>query len=456
MRNIHLTIQTGLAERDLLRCGVVEALLAHPEVRVVLLTPAHRDPIFRAEFEGSRVVVEPFHMYLPTTMKWRLMTRRWRHVRNRELLRWWLRLEEALIPAHAYDEAFHRYPPALVVSGEPLRPGDNTLVRAAHRHGVPSLGSVRSWDNLLKHLRTRPDRLTVWNPINHAEAVELERYRPGEVAIVGAPQLDPYFQPAPALSRAGLFAQLGLDPTKRLLLLATSSFTYESDQTYLVDLLVEAIEQRRFREPVQLLVRLHPSDNIGPYLKYRHSPHVCLDLPDRWSRRLGWTMEVADIQRMAALLRHTDVMLNFATTVTLEAAICDTPTLLVAFSTVDPEEMERYVVGLHFKMHYKGLVERDLVPIAWNQEELVDWINCYLADPAVYREQRRQVVRDWVHFTDGQSAQRLAAAILRAAGLEAPVDAGTRRRGDAETRGRGEGSTEDPPRVSEVPVSELS
>jgi CDP-glycerol glycerophosphotransferase (TagB/SpsB family) len=121
---------------------------------------------------------------------------------------------------------------------------------------------------------------------------------------------------------------------------------------------------------------------------------------------------------MAARVRHADVMVNFATTVTLEAAITDTPTLLVAFSPIDPQEMQRYVVELHFKMHYKALVERDLVPVAWDREQLVDWINRYLEDPSRYRAQRRAIVQEWVQFTDGRSAERLGDAILGHAGVE--------------------------------------
>jgi CDP-glycerol glycerophosphotransferase (TagB/SpsB family) len=168
------------------------------------------------------------------------------------------------------------------------------------------------------------------------------------------------------------------------------------------------------------VLRLHPDDRVGRYLKYRHAPEVILDIPDRYLATLGWTMAADDLERMAALVRAADVMVNFATTVTLEAAIVDTPTLLVAFSPIDPEEMQRYVVGLHFKMHYKDLVDRDLVPVAWNRDQLVGWINRYLDDPALYREQRAAIVREWVQFTDGRSGQRLGDAILRRAGLEPP------------------------------------
>ena len=69
---------------------------------------------------------------------------------------------------------------------------------------------------------------------------------------------------------------------------------------------------------------------------------MILDIPERYHTTLGWTMTCEDLRRMATLERQADVMVNFATTVTLEAAITDTPTLLVAFSPSAPEEMQRY------------------------------------------------------------------------------------------------------------------
>jgi hypothetical protein len=416
---IFLTVQTGMVVRDLLRCGPLARVLSHPESRVVLLTPGVRDPAFVAELSQERVQIAPYTPYGPSTMVWRLMNRRWRHARTARQADAIHRLEERLIPP-AYDELLRAYRPALVVSGDPLRPGDANLIAAAHRHGVPSLGSVRSWDNILKHLRTRPDALTVWNAINAREAVEVDRFRAEQVRQVGAPQLDVYFR-GDGFDRAELCARMGLDPRKRILVLATSSFTYDSDQTYLVDLVLDAIRSGEIRQPLQVVLRLHPDDRVGRYLKYRHAPEIVLDIPERYLATLGWTMTDADLARMAALLRHADLMVNFATTVTLECAIVDTPTLLVAFSTIDPAEMQRYVVGLHFKMHYQSLVERDLVPVAWDRAGLVEWINRYLDDPTLYRAQRAEIVREWVQFTDGRSGERLGDAILRAAGLETPL-----------------------------------
>jgi hypothetical protein len=416
---IFLTVQTGMVVRDVLRCGPLARVLEHPEARIVLLTPGVRDPAFVEEFAHDRVAIGPHQPYGPSTTVWRLMNRRWRHARSAWQADLVHRLEERLIPA-AYVDVFRMYRPSLVVSGDPLRPGDANLIAAARREGVPSLGSVRSWDNILKHLRTRPDMLTVWNATNAREAVEVDCFRPEQVREVGAPQLDVYFR-GPSPERDELCAQMGLDPRKRILVLATSSFTYDSDQTYLVDLVLEAIRSGEISEPVQVVLRLHPDDRVGRYLKYRHAPEVVLDIPERYLATLGWTMIEPDLVRMAALLRHADVMVNFATTVTLECAIVDTPTLLVAFSPIDPDEMQRYVVGLHFKMHYQALVERNLVPVAWDRAALVAWINRYLEDPSLYRAQRAQIVREWVQFTDGRSGERLGDAILSAAGLAPPA-----------------------------------
>ncbi|HEY2593405.1 MAG TPA: hypothetical protein VGK33_05870 [Chloroflexota bacterium] len=464
MKTIFISVQTGMVVRDVLRCGVLDRILSQPETRVVLLTPGARDPAFCAEFGSDRVHIVPQLAYAPSTMVWRLMLRRWRHARSAGMADAVHRLEERLVSVpDAYTRLFDEYQPALVVSGDPLRPGDANLIAAARQRGVPSLGSVRSWDNIQKHLRTRPDALSVWHARNAREAVEIDRYRPHQVRQVGAPQLDVYFRaPRSAACEGGIgahetlaaigrgapqrrhetadgelhsltntadalearpkpLADLGLDPRKRTLLLATSSFTYDSDQTYLVDMLIDAIRDGQIRHPLQIVLRLHPDDRVGRYLKYRRAPEVLLDVPDRYLATLGWTMTTDDLARMAALLRAADVMVNFATTVTLEAAIVDTPTLLVAFSPIDPDEMQRYVVGLHFKMHYRDLVERDLVPVAWNRDQLVGWINRYLDDPALYRDQRASIVREWVQFTDGCSGQRLGDEILRQAGLQPPV-----------------------------------
>jgi hypothetical protein len=60
------------------------------------------------------------------------------------------------------------------------------------------------------------------------------------------------------------------------------------------------------------------------------------------------------------------------------------------------------------------------VPVAWDCDQLVSWVNRYLDDPSLYRAQRAAIVAEWVQFTDGAAGQRTGEAILRHAGLESP------------------------------------
>src|SRR5207253_2707079 len=136
MKTIFISVQTGMVVRDLLRCGPLERILSHPDAQVVLLTPGVRDPAFVAEFGHARVSSVPHEPYAPTPMVWRLMTRRWRHASTPAMAELMHRLEERLIPTPAaYAALFDRYQPALVVSGDPLRPGDANLIATARRRG---------------------------------------------------------------------------------------------------------------------------------------------------------------------------------------------------------------------------------------------------------------------------------------------------------------------------------
>ena len=56
---------------------------------------------------------------------------------------------------------------------------------------------------------------------------------------------------------------------------------------------------------------------------------------------------------------------------------------------------------------------RDLVPVAWDRDQLISWINRYLDDPSLYASQRSTIAAEWVQYQDGRSAERLAEAIVR-------------------------------------------
>lgn len=119
-------------------------------------------------------------------------------------------------------ECLGEYPPALVVSTHPRMTWEWDLVSWARRKGVPTLGIVKSWDNILRHLHARTDRVAVWGRANRRDAIEVERYREDEIDVTGPAPFDPYFDPAVLRPREEFLRNMALDPERPVVLFGTA------------------------------------------------------------------------------------------------------------------------------------------------------------------------------------------------------------------------------------------
>ena len=407
MQFYYLTVINGLEARNLLELGVLERLLVDSDKGAVIVTPAFNDAILLRSVTSERVrVVAPC---VPDLGGLRgFVNRQWKNARRAAARRAWALIEEMLYSPNLYAETFRRFPPCAVIIN-PRNFPDVSLGLAARRRHVPVLGVVPSWDNILKGLRVRSDWLAVWNPVNRDEAIQLEGVPPKRVEIVGPVQFDPYFAPDVIRPREEFLTSLGLDPARPVILFPTSATSLAGDQTSMLDTLLQASRDGRLDRSPQIVCRPYPRDSLWPYARYLHRADVHVDVNIDVNPVLGATMNVAQIRHMANLLAHSAVMVNYATTVTLEAAIFDTPTILLAYTdSDDADRIRHWIERKHFDKHFRGIVERDLAPVVRNECQLIDWINRFLADPGLYREQRKQIVSDWVYYVDGRSADRLA------------------------------------------------
>lgn len=108
------------------------------------------------------------------------------------------------------------------------------------------------------------------------------------------------------------------------------------------------------------------------------------------------------------LLRYSDVMVNYFSTIGLEAAICDLPTIHVGF---DP-----YIFGLRFSVttgflqrqtHNRRPLRLAAARVAKNEKEIFDAIEAYLSDRSLEREARRIYAKSECGELDGKSGERL-------------------------------------------------
>lgn len=321
--------------------------------------------------------------------------------------------------AHPWADAlFDRHRPVLLVTSSPgLIFSEMPLLRTAVRRGVRSMAVDPSWDNFTNKLLPvrRVDRLIVWNELMKAQAIALHGYQPDEIRIAGTPQWDLYFKPGPVTPRETFFRRIGADPSRKLITLTTTPRELYPHHDHVLRVLARAMAERVWRHDTQVLVRLHPRDEVEPYAELRDVPHVIIEKPFRATVKAGDGLAV-DItaenqQHLADTMRYSDVVVNVASTIAIEAAIFDTPVVNIAFDGETPSPWERSARRYYQFTHYVNITRQGAVRVAGDPAALVHHIGRYLNDPAIDRDGRRRVVQEQCQFLDGRAAERVASFV---------------------------------------------
>ena len=174
-----------------------------------------------------------------------------------------LRVLDRLLPANAEIEAYLAARKPDVVLFTPyvgLRSIQPDFLRAAQALGLRTAVCVKSWDNLSSKsvIRPVPDRVFVWNEVQHDEATKLHGIPAERVVVTGAQCFDDWFEWT-ARPRETFCGRVGLDPARPFVLYACSvPWTGQSE----VDFVRRWIGTVRTARPeladLGVLVRPHP------------------------------------------------------------------------------------------------------------------------------------------------------------------------------------------------------
>ena len=438
----------------MLRSGALLERLqaADSNLNIVLLSPMTNDAAFVREFERPRVRIVDLPGHTPAGLEARLLaivqasylrrghtesvrirlaearangTIRWLglkgligHVLVEPFTRNGSRyvLSDRFVSHPAMDRLFDVHRPVLVVAANPgLVFSEVPLLRTARRRGVPSMAIDPSWDNFTNKLIPvrQVDRLIVWNEIMKAQAIELHGYDANAVRVAGAPQFDPHFRRR--TPRAEFFQRIGADPSRKLIALTTTPRSLYRHHDHVLRVLAAAIERGGLRD-AQVLVRLHPRDEVEAYREFAGMPHVIIEKPFRDTVTVadGLAIDVMpEHQRhLGDTLGHADVVVNVASTISIEACIFDTPVVNICFDGPGEEPYVTSARRYYSFTHYVNITKRHAVRVATSPVEMVAWVGRYLQDPSIDRAGRRQVVADQCQFTDGRSSERVVELVL--------------------------------------------
>jgi CDP-glycerol glycerophosphotransferase (TagB/SpsB family) len=111
------------------------------------------------------------------------------------------------------------------------------------------------------------------------------------------------------------------------------------------------------------------------------------------------------------LLFLSDVVINTASTTTIDAAALDRPVINIAFDGTDDPDPLTSVSNFYSFHHYRRIVESGGAPVVRTPEDCAREVARYLADPDRDAEGRRRIVTENCYRVDGNAARRVADAL---------------------------------------------
>jgi hypothetical protein len=465
-RTVFLCVPSGTAAANLLRTDVFRILKASPLIgRLVILSPLVREAAFRDEFAGEKVVFEELQPHEPGFVERRIIrilqekyvktmpteSMRIRVAREQLLgrevryldrgglgapktklvrtllagitalplsLPFLFKLLDLATLGTKYGALFHTYRPALVLTPTTgIYFGEGPLMGRADADRVPILAVDLSWDHFTTKTAPlrRVDGLTVWNETMKRQAVEIHGYRPQQVSVAGVPQFDIYARPDSFTTREAFIRRIGGDPAKKLITMTTIPPVLYTYHDVVIDEILTAMRSGRFDGPTQLLVRVHPRDDIAKYERFMGEPDVIVEKPFKETIVAeGSNVDPSRDNRLhlANTLKHSDVIVNVASTIGIEAAVLDTPVVNIAFDGHDEKPFLDSSRRFYVYTHYKPLVDIGAVRVAPSPAALIDEVAAYLADPARDRDGRARSATELCYKVDGKAAERVASYVL--------------------------------------------
>lgn len=441
MRTIFVTSFHVLISRNILAAGLPRRLV-DGGARVVVLVPDYKAPYFRERFGGPGIEILGVDANAPTktlrgrffkrlaqnmldtsTVELKQKQRRFLHRQRVAYYCFWLparlawhvpgavplvrMLDRALAPSCPLEVLLERERPDLVFATDIQNENDVALLQGASRRGIPTVGMVRSWDNLTNYLlRIIPGVLLVGNTLEREEAVRYHGVPAGRIRIVGIPHYDRY-RSLPKAPRDDFLRSLGLDPQKKLIVFTPVGDRYirnsDSDRS-VMDLLAAMPE-------VNVIVRFPPADTVSHTGDFTPPPHMHFDRPGVAFDASAAHREVSeeDDRRLMHELYHADLVITGPSSIALDASLFGKPIIAVNLSRGERPYLEG-IIGYDY-VHFGYLRERAALALARSGGELRDFIRRYLADSSHDAAGRAAVVRDLCGPADGRSAERIVDAL---------------------------------------------
>lgn len=448
MKTIFITISRGSLIRNFFHTGVVSRIL-DKGVKVVALLPEDVDKESLKDYTSKNLIIEPllsprgmrFKRFILECFKGAVFNKTV-HIRYRyrfagenpskllylprmmfmaplrfipgfkKFIRW---VEFKINSQPEHDYLFEKYKPDLVFATTAQTSSDVGVLKSAKRFGVPAVQMAKSWDNLSKMLfDVKTDYMIVWNEFMKKQALFLQDYKDSEIIVTGAPQFDYYAQKENLWSREHFCEIFSLDPDKKIILYGSTGghCAYEADYIQLIKNYID----KGFLTNVQIFIRPHVGyvGDEDKFLKVEKCDDVFVDRSARRNENFKdkWDISRDHLKVLFNSLYYADVCINMASTLTIDATLCDTSVINISFDTDGP---------VPYSMSPRRFYKTDYISevtgfgITWLVESEEDFKNALIdiLEKGEKKDERKEdFIKYFAYKKDGKAAERIAYSLI--------------------------------------------
>lgn len=451
MKTIFIPIFQGQQARNIFLTGIFTLLKNLPDYRLVIFTKPDKVIFYRSEYGGDNIEVIGVDFFKSTKIEQVFQnlclisidteTIRLRQLRTYYetggLIKYFIkRLLTKVIGNSAFFQTllrkfdqkffyketleafFEQYQPDLVFSPNVLGKFDLSFLKTAKKLKIKTVALVNSWDNLSSRglMRSLPDRLLVHNEEIKEDAVCLQSFPVERISVCGLPHFD-YYLTSRRSNREVFYERIGVPLDRKIILFCPAGSRMNKTEWQVIESLDHAIKSGEICFPAHILVRQPP--NADMFMgDLKESENITFD---RMSNKFktsdpnDWEWQHKDMVHLADSLFYSVMVINYASTMSIDAAAFDKPVISVAFDGFEKLGPTQSFSWFYYRTtHYKKLLKLGGVKLASDMPNLINVVNKYYSNPELDQEERKKMAERQVWRLDGQASERVVRAILSA------------------------------------------
>jgi hypothetical protein len=461
-KTIFISLPYPMSIRNILRNPLYDLLCS--KYKIVIFTPLFNDAIFLEEFKRKGVFFYPLqfdyvrNFFARIVFKFHRLGDRFHFATDKKihgvymnrylykanlwnerqtkftglifnifpsLNKWMGKFIKNQLDSPYYCQLIEKYKPCLVFTTHPFIEAENQLLVNAEKYGIKTISLIHSWDNLTGKGRIHciPGQLIVWNEVMKQEALMLypENFNDKNVHVVGLPQHDYLVNDNWLQDKNDFFQKLGGNPKKKVITYISrgGKYSHYREQENL-DVLISGLEKSQFIEESQLFIRevashdrLQYSDVIGD------KENVIYDHPEvsyfpNTSATYQWSSDQNATYHLGNLLQHSDVIINFGSTISLDSVYFNKPLIWSIYRTGSDLQLSKneHIPDELGMCHLQPILNMKAVTIPNKPSDLIELVNDALRKPDLLKKGRSNLREQYCPYYDGKAGKRIANIII--------------------------------------------